>query len=670
MNKIHYSTIAQYGTCPHQYKLRYVDGIETIFDCDPQNALVIGTALHRGVETDVETAIKEYYASYPIIDDRHVTEAMKLEYLIQEVKKVVPEGEHEVNFQTDDYEGTIDLLVPVGKGMWLDAPDGPTECDYYDIYDFKYSNNVDNYMKSAQLHLYKYFFEQANPGKRIRKLFFVFVPKCNLRIKYKNKTNPRDETIYEFRKRCMEDLKQKEVRVIEVNFDYTKVTEFLRQAIRCANDEEYPKTPSRLCDWCNYKAFCQEGNDFMNLPKNERREPTVSAKKKLWLYAPPFAGKTTLTDQFPDPLILTTDGNINNVTAPYVYIKDEVTVTGRITSRKFAWEVFKDAIAELEKKQNDFKTISLDLVEDTREMCRLYMYDKLGIQHESDSGFGKGWDIIKTEYLSTMRRFFNLDYENIIICSHEDISKNLTKKSGEQVTRIAPNIQEAIATKLAGMVDIVARIIVNDDNTRTISFKTDNIIFGGGRLNVTGREIPCSYDDLMEVYAEASNGGNTTSSAKSGRSDRRSRKDDNGFDGTTERTSEGTGEPMEGIEAKVGEEATLEEPPKRKRRASKAEESTNDEAPVAESEAVESVEEFAGQDSLEEQAANEKKVEELQKTRRRRRTEEVPAEDAVAVDDEGNETPLTDLVPETKGETVIAEVPTEEAPRRRRRRAE
>lgn len=621
MNKIHYSTIAQYNTCPYQYKLRYVDEIETIFDADPQNALVIGTALHKGVETDVETAIREYYASYPIIDDRHVTEAMKLEYLIQEVKKVVPDGEHEVNFQTDDYEGTIDLLVPTELTMEekddicceCDKQDECGECcggqcrrgkfaNYYDIYDFKYSNNMDNYMKSAQLHLYKYFFEQANPGKRIRKLFFVFVPKCNLKIKYKNKTNPRDETIYEFRNRCMEDLKQKEIQIKEVAFDYTKVTEFLRQAIRCISDEEYPKNPSRLCGWCNYKDYCQKGNDFMNLPKNERRNPTVSAKKKIWLYAPPFAGKTTLTDQFPDPLILTTDGNINNVTAPYIYIKDEITVTGRMTNRKFAWEIFKETIEELEKKQNGFKTISLDLVEDTREMCRLYMYDKLGIQHESDSSYGKGWDIIKTEYLSTMRRFFNLDYENIIICSHEDISKNLTKKSGEQITRIAPNIQEAIATKLAGMVDIVARIIVNDDNTRTISFKTDNVIFGGGRLNVTGREIPCSYDELMAIYSEAA-GSSETRPSKSHKTNK----------------------------------ATEQKPDM--------------------DDSGESVEEFAGQDSLEDQVTDEKRHEEEKKTRRRRK--EQPAEE-ISVTEKTVEIP-EEVQPEA-GERA------EKAIRRRRRR--
>lgn len=506
--QVSYSRISTYEKCPYQFKLRYRDKLETIFNCDPQNALVLGHALHTGIEKDVATAIEEYYSAYPIIGDAHVTEAMKLEHLIPRVKGLLPEGQHEVKIETSDFVGFIDLLVPVGKGLWLDAPDGPMECDYCDIYDFKYSNNVANYMDSAQLHLYKYFFELTNPGKRIRNLYFVFVPKCQLRQKYKNKTNPRDETLYEFRKRCMKDLESKEITVKRIDYDPNKVIEYLISTKHCIEDTEYIKNPTRLCDWCEYQPYCEKGIDYMNLPKNERRHINVSTKKKIWLYAQPFAGKTCLTDKFPDPLILTTDGNVRNVTAPYVHIKDEVTVTGRVTNRKFAWEVFKETLDELEKKQNDFKTISLDLVEDTREMCRLYMYDKMGIQHESDSGFGKGWDIIKTEYLSTMRRFFNLDYDNIIICSHEDISKNITKKSGEQITRIAPNIQEAIATKLAGMVDIVARIIVKDDNTRTISFKTDSVIFGGGRLNVTGKEIPCTYEDLMEVYEEATESAN------------------------------------------------------------------------------------------------------------------------------------------------------------------
>ena len=232
----------------------------------------------------------------------------------------------------------------------------------------------------------------------------------------------------------------------------------------------------------------------MALPKNERVEINTNRQIKGWIYGQPFSGKTTFLDNAPDPLNLNTDGNVNNVTMQRVRIRD--TYEGRV--KKFAWEVFKETIDELEKG-SDFKTVIVDLVEDTREMCRVFMYDKLNITHESDSGFGKGWDIIKTEYLSTMRRFFNLDY-NLFIISHEDISKELTRNSGERITKVAPNIQEAIANKLAGMVDFVGRVVVKDDGSRVLSFKTNEVIFGGGRLNFGVSEIPLEWGELMKLY--------------------------------------------------------------------------------------------------------------------------------------------------------------------------
>ena len=238
------------------------------------------------------------------------------------------------------------------------------------------------------------------------------------------------------------------------------------------------------------------------LPKNERVEIGKSNFMKGWIYGPPFSGKTTFLDNAPDPLNLNTDGNTKYVTMQRIRIRDEVTVEGRQTKTKFAWEVFKETIEELETYQNDFKTIIVDLVEDTREMCRLYMYDKYDWEHETDGGFGKGWDVIKTEYLSTMRRLLNLDY-NIFLVSHEDSSKDLTKSSGDKVTRIAPNIQEALANKLAGMVDFVGRVVIKKDDSRALSFKTNNVVFGGGRLHIDVEEIPLDWDELMKVYEAA-----------------------------------------------------------------------------------------------------------------------------------------------------------------------
>lgn len=85
------------------------------------------------------------------------------------------------------------------------------------------------------------------------------------------------------------------------------------------------------------------------------------------------------------------------------------------------------------------------------------MYDRLGITHESDDSF-RAWDKVRTEFLSTIRRLMNLDYENIVLISHEDTSKDITKKSGDKITAIKPNIADKVANKIAGMVDIVASI--------------------------------------------------------------------------------------------------------------------------------------------------------------------------------------------------------------------
>ena len=239
----------------------------------------------------------------------------------------------------------------------------------------------------------------------------------------------------------------------------------------------------------------------MLLPKNERRNIETVEKKVVWLYGSPFSGKTTFANKFPDPLMLNTDGNIKFVDAPYIGIKDKIELTGRMTKKTLAWDIFKDVIAELEKKDNDFKTIVVDLLEDCYEYCRLYMYDQMGISHESDDSF-RAWDKVRTEFLSTLKRLMALDYENIILISHEDCSKDITKKGGDKLTSIKPNLQDKVATKVAGMVDIVARVVADGD-IRILSFKSNEVIFGGGRLSTKTNEIALDYDTFLEVYDEA-----------------------------------------------------------------------------------------------------------------------------------------------------------------------
>lgn len=470
-----YSRVSSFEQCPFKWKLHYIDELKTIDKCDPTDALKLGTALHEGIELDAETAIQNYFMKYPIIDERHEHEAIKLRRLIPKAKELLPPGgEFERELLCDDFKGFIDYLVPVG--------------DEFDIYDFKYSNNVDRYMESGQLHVYKYFAEKLL-GIKIRNLYFLFIPKTMIRQR-------KTEELFQFRQRLEETLETMTPRVERVEYDPNKVIEFMTSTKHIVEAEEYEKRPSRLCDWCDYQNYCEKGDEIdMALPSINRVETQESNHFKFWIYGAPFSGKTTFLDNAPVPLNLNTDGNVKNVTMARLAIKD--TWEGR--QRKFGWEILKEAITDLEKG-SDFETVVVDLIEDTYEMCRLYMYDKLGISHESDDSF-RAWDKVRTEYLSTMRKLLNLPY-NIGIVSHEDRTKDFTSRTGEKFTSIKPNINDKVANKLAGMVDFVGRVVVKDNGSRVLSFKSNDVIFGGGRLNFGVDEIPLDWDELMKLYED------------------------------------------------------------------------------------------------------------------------------------------------------------------------
>ena len=487
-----------------------MEGLNTIPDTEPDNALILGTALHTGIEEGVEQALAFYQSSFPMLTDDHIHEMMKLEAMIPKAKALLPPGgTFELPIGDSDFTGFMDYLWPAG---WMNTRHPSNywgeDVQVFDLYDFKYSNNGKSYSVSGQLHEYKYWYELTHPGHRIRNMYFLIVPKVKIRQK-------KTETLMQFRDRLQDALKEAEPYLMPVQYDPMKIIGFLTDVKHMVEAADFPKNPNHFCGWCEYQEYCEKGWNYMLLPKNERRNLNATKKKVVWLYGAPFSGKTFFANQFPDPLMLNTDGNIKFVDAPYIAIRDTVTVEGRLTKRQLAWDVFSDAVAELEKKQNDFKTIVVDLLEDTYEACRVYICDRQGWKHESDDSF-RAWDMVTSEFLNTIKRLVDLDYENIILISHEDRSRDLTRKSGDKISSIRPNLREKVANKVAGMVDLVARIVA-DDNDRVLSFKTSEVIFGGGRLTVRNKEIPLDYEAFCEVYEEANqraagamkHGGNT-----------------------------------------------------------------------------------------------------------------------------------------------------------------
>lgn len=125
-----------------------------------------------------------------------------------------------------------------------------------DVIDFKYSNNIENYINSKQIHLYKYYLEQK--GFKVRNLGYLFIPKTAIRMK-------KTEDTYQFRKRLQDTLQDKKLQLKKVDYDENKVKDFFEEIKTLEQDETYEKNETRLCDWCDYKEYCQSNEtiDYM-----------------------------------------------------------------------------------------------------------------------------------------------------------------------------------------------------------------------------------------------------------------------------------------------------------------------------------------------------------------------------------------------------------------------
>lgn len=510
MTQYSYSRVSLFEDCPYHFKLRYIDKLTELPNYDAANALTIGKALHTGIEHDVQTALDYYYNSFPVLTDRMVEEAIKLEILIPKVQDFLAEMFdgwqliHEYEIDKPNYKGFVDLIAVANDGQCM-------------VIDFKYSNHIKNYLDSGQLHIYKDYLEQD--GFKVKKLAYLFVPKTSIKQK-------KDEDLFYFRKRLISTLDEMKVTFVPIEFNEMKTIYFLNSIEKIETAKEYPKNTSGNCFGCNPKfapdyleaITNDKGEIIMALPKNERRERLIDTKPDLWLYADSYVGKSTFVDHFPNVLFFNTDGNTDNTTAPVIPIKDEVTKTGRVTNRKLAWEVFLDRVSDLETEENTFETVAIDLVEDLKEHCRIYVFEKNGWEHESDGSYGKGWDKVKTEFNNAIKRLKSLGYQVVYIS--KEIINEVTLKGGAKRTTYRPNIDEKTANFLTGTVDLTIRAFVNSDDERFLQLAKKQNVFGGGRFDFQLETIPLDYEAFIEELKVAQEGKATHTDETPGRKER------------------------------------------------------------------------------------------------------------------------------------------------------
>lgn len=474
-----HSRVELFERCKLTFQFKYIFNVNVIETLEADDPLLIGKAIHEAIESN-----NNYFDFYPIIKDKHVHEEMKIDLQANRVKRKLTNFncEYEVKLETDDFLGFVDLVITNKNGT-------------VNLYDFKYSNNEKHYLKSRQLHIYKHYYEKLF-NKKVEKLGYIFIPKTFVRQK-------KTEDLFNFRKRMLESLEQPYIKYVEYN--QSKVDEFFKLTEEINNTNFnglYPFCNNQYCEYCRN---LEQGANFMfELPKNEKRQRVIDTNPDLWIYADSYVGKSTFVDKFDNVLFINTDGNTDNTESPYILIRDEKSMNGRVLKTKFGWETFLEIIDGLETQENTFETIAVDLVEDLRELCRTYIFKKYDWEHESDGNFGKGWQMVTTEFNNAIKRLKSLGYRIVFISKEK--REEIKLKNNTIRTTFEPNIDSKTANVLSGTVDLTIRAFVNDEGVRKLQLKKVSNEFGGGRFNFKRDVINLDINEFKEALIEAQEG--------------------------------------------------------------------------------------------------------------------------------------------------------------------
>jgi len=172
---------------------------------------------------------------------------------------------------------------------------------------------------------------------------------------------------------------------------------------------------------------------------------------RLLIFAPRGFGKSYFADQFPDALVINTDGNLPHYTSPGLIVNNWEVINPKTEDEiKMAQRSFVNVVDELVRTNgNGFKTIIVDLAEGVYDLCRTAKLAEYGLKHESDAGgFGKGYQLVRDPFNATIAKLQSLPL-NLLFLSHE-VETTKKDRIGREFNYYGCGLSDKVATKISG----------------------------------------------------------------------------------------------------------------------------------------------------------------------------------------------------------------------------
>lgn len=201
----------------------------------------------------------------------------------------------------------------------------------------------------------------------------------------------------------------------------------------------------------------------IQLPKDKPLQPK-SQPRNFFIWGATMSGKSYFASFFPHPLVLNTDGNSEQGTAPSIQIRNIRNQDGSL--KQSAIQQLDDVVTALQATDNTFQTLIVDVIDDICVMIEQAICLDNNVQALSDIPYGKGYAMF-----NTVLQQFVMDLKalpmNVIY-----ISRELTitdEQTGS--TEFKPSLKTKYYNIVNGNCDLVIHTqkFGKDNYTRTIT---------------------------------------------------------------------------------------------------------------------------------------------------------------------------------------------------------
>lgn len=205
----------------------------------------------------------------------------------------------------------------------------------------------------------------------------------------------------------------------------------------------------------------------------------------MLVYGEPKCGKTSLAAEFPENMFFMFEPGARALS---VYQREVR-----------SWKEFREYIGLVEKSDR-FKTLTVDTVDLAYQMCLDWVCKENGWLHPSDAEYGKGWNAVKSEFLSQINRMLKLQ-RGVIFTSHA-AEKDIKTRLGEEYTRIVPTMANGARDICEALVDIWL-YMYHEKGERMMRIRGNEQIAAGHRLqghHFQGLEVIPAGLDARTAY--------------------------------------------------------------------------------------------------------------------------------------------------------------------------